>query len=662
MQKNVVLGASMGGLVARYALRDMELEGKTHDTRLYVSFDTPHQGANFPLGFQAMISHMNGMGIAFGLPGIYYYPPSFQFGNTEPNIGKSFKLLNSPAARQMLYYSVVGNGHLILVDNSIHDAFMADYTQKGYPQQGGIRNLVIANGSECGTDQGYSPHAEYVNSTVTDRLGFWGYLFVNLLTPLTNYPHASIGWLLTTRTEVKNQFIINALPNQQAKRVYYGKMYIRKKILFVIDINITLFEKSFSSPASFLPIDNAGGGVRDLEEFAEDLPFELKRSRFSFVPTFSALDIGGGLQPITYNEVTRSYSPAFPPAAPKNVVAANFFANPSEAGETNGIHTQVTLRNGRWLFQEITGAPAFFSCAYQCADPSISPAVLGPDPVCSGGNRLYTISNLIPGNELLWTNSSNLTYVSGQGTPAYTLKNQSGGGNTGFVSVNMTGECVSKIVTKNLWVGSPSLNATYSNGDLVRYTWPNDPLYYNSVPNLTSKTVKMVSTGAQGSWQRIAANPTNMDWSPSGNNLTFYFFQAGQTATFRYTASNTCGSISQDYSFKSTGSSGGGCSQYSVSPNPSNVSVNIAAPLPNIPAPCLGSTAASTELVEQADSNLSIQSIRLYDSNGQLRRFKEFAIGTKSVDLDISDLRKGIYILKVYDGSYTETHRVVIKE
>ena len=54
-EKNIVMGMSMGGLCARYALADMEKSGINHDTKLYISHDTPHQGANVPLGYQAMI-------------------------------------------------------------------------------------------------------------------------------------------------------------------------------------------------------------------------------------------------------------------------------------------------------------------------------------------------------------------------------------------------------------------------------------------------------------------------------------------------------------------------------------------------------------------------------------------------------------------------------
>ncbi|MVN21325.1 esterase/lipase family protein [Mucilaginibacter arboris] len=46
----VVVGPSMGGLISRYALAYMEHHSMPHNTRLYVSFDSPHLGANIPIG------------------------------------------------------------------------------------------------------------------------------------------------------------------------------------------------------------------------------------------------------------------------------------------------------------------------------------------------------------------------------------------------------------------------------------------------------------------------------------------------------------------------------------------------------------------------------------------------------------------------------------
>ena len=46
----VVIGHSMGGLVSRYALKTMENHHQEHHVGTYVSFDSPHMGANIPLG------------------------------------------------------------------------------------------------------------------------------------------------------------------------------------------------------------------------------------------------------------------------------------------------------------------------------------------------------------------------------------------------------------------------------------------------------------------------------------------------------------------------------------------------------------------------------------------------------------------------------------
>ena len=44
-EKLVIIGPSMGGLISRYALAYMEQHNMLHQTRLWVSFDTPHKGA-----------------------------------------------------------------------------------------------------------------------------------------------------------------------------------------------------------------------------------------------------------------------------------------------------------------------------------------------------------------------------------------------------------------------------------------------------------------------------------------------------------------------------------------------------------------------------------------------------------------------------------------
>ncbi|GHT68701.1 hypothetical protein AGMMS50239_34330 [Bacteroidia bacterium] len=57
-EQNIVMGISMGGLVARIALRQLENEGYNHQTKKYISVDSPYKGANVPVGFQAAVRHI----------------------------------------------------------------------------------------------------------------------------------------------------------------------------------------------------------------------------------------------------------------------------------------------------------------------------------------------------------------------------------------------------------------------------------------------------------------------------------------------------------------------------------------------------------------------------------------------------------------------------
>ena len=56
-EKLVITGSSMGGQVVRYALAYMEKHNMNHNTRLYISQDSPHLGANIPLGVQDFLDY-----------------------------------------------------------------------------------------------------------------------------------------------------------------------------------------------------------------------------------------------------------------------------------------------------------------------------------------------------------------------------------------------------------------------------------------------------------------------------------------------------------------------------------------------------------------------------------------------------------------------------
>jgi len=125
---NVVIGASMGGLVARYGLSYMEKHNIPHETKLFAAFDSPNRGANVPLGDQLWINF---------------------FANQNDAAASKINQINSVAAQQMLVYHHLSYPE----DNPYRMAFVKDLAEMGYPKK--PRLMAVANGSANGKNQAY---------------------------------------------------------------------------------------------------------------------------------------------------------------------------------------------------------------------------------------------------------------------------------------------------------------------------------------------------------------------------------------------------------------------------------------------------------------------------------------------------------------------------
>lgn len=163
----VILGESMGGLVARYCLTYMEthpthcLPKKMHNTRLLITLDSPHKGANVPLSLQHMYRFLGG-GIMGELNTI-----------TQKIAGKLWNLfLDATAAQQMLIYHV--DTYIPSAPYSPYGAhpakawFDADLLMQGnYPKY--CKMMAMSNGSIAGLNQ-TSIWNTGVERTPNDRL------------------------------------------------------------------------------------------------------------------------------------------------------------------------------------------------------------------------------------------------------------------------------------------------------------------------------------------------------------------------------------------------------------------------------------------------------------------------------------------------------------
>ncbi len=147
----VVIGESMGGLVARYALSFMETSIYTtdlsnpqpermHNTRLYISIDVPNQGANVPLAFQHLYDKYKIFGIMFSA--------QFMVFSRENKL-----FLDADAAKQMLIYHVdtkTGGGNY--TQHPMRTAFLNQLAAVGnYPIH--LKKVALTNGLMSGAGQ-----------------------------------------------------------------------------------------------------------------------------------------------------------------------------------------------------------------------------------------------------------------------------------------------------------------------------------------------------------------------------------------------------------------------------------------------------------------------------------------------------------------------------
>lgn len=161
--KNVVLGESMGGLVARCALREMEIDHGLdfHDTETFISWDTPHNGANIPLSLQMLMAEINeyertylapeiieiwGIPVAMG-----YSLRTFRMRDLLPEISVGIDILNTTAARQMVLRRPINTESL---KSNLSFLFFEQINHADFGMPQGVDKLVaLNNGSQTAKSQ-----------------------------------------------------------------------------------------------------------------------------------------------------------------------------------------------------------------------------------------------------------------------------------------------------------------------------------------------------------------------------------------------------------------------------------------------------------------------------------------------------------------------------
>ncbi len=632
IEPNVVLGQSMGGVISRWAIRDMENRGLNHQTRLFISWDAPQQGANVPVAYQHMTRHANSLFLQTAIPILL---------NNATNqiriVRNALHLMDVPAARQMLYNRVLTNGQL---SNTEHNAWQLELRNLGYPVQS--RNIAVSNGSECGIGQGFQPYAILFTLNgrankriLSDVIGTLGFPFISLGV-LTNEPTFWLG-ILNGRNDLIFDFQCNAQPENSTNQIYKGKITFRKKILWLVNVNTTITDRARNSDPSVLPIDGTPGGMYDTELNLQNSSFQdwkIKYSinasnipHFNFIPTVSALDIGSGNTTLTMTNYRASYVGATPPTPPFNTPFTNFTTAFNQVLVSNGTinnnehHIQISPRNGNWVADEINGIHPAANCSFICSNSGIT--ISGANIICSTP-QVYTLNNRPAGTTVTWsaTPTGIVTIApSPDGSQATVTKTGSG-----YITLQAT-------ITNNgcgsLIVNSSSIRVGgYSSSDYP-ITGPssackNQTVYFstNDLPGATNYQWTWSS-----SWTYVSGQGTRYLTLQTGSTTGSFYVtvrvanacDAGGSPATKIVQVNNCG-----FSF-------------TTSPNPSTGSIIV-------------STNSQT-LPETNNPPDRIYQIKVIDQNGGVRKQFSYSGGVTTTVINLSNLIAGIYTIQAYNGS-----------
>lgn len=142
--EGVYIGESMGGVIGRIALKNMENDNYDHQIGLFIPYDSPFKGANIPLGIQWLFRD------AFSSLGpkivaLTYLVELFEIiSGADVPVIDLYQNMTSKASKQLLVRHFKGN--------SEYNSFQNYLSNLGYPADS--RNVSFINGSNTAQTQG----------------------------------------------------------------------------------------------------------------------------------------------------------------------------------------------------------------------------------------------------------------------------------------------------------------------------------------------------------------------------------------------------------------------------------------------------------------------------------------------------------------------------
>lgn len=635
-EQNIIIGPSMGGLISRYALRFMEQNALNHQTRLWISFDSPHYGANVPIGLQHLFNYFAyGYGDADGV---------------KPLING---MLRSPAAKQMLVdhfqAHIAAGAGVALGDDPIVPSSGLPLTPTGYP---GIRNNFQDRMNSMGFPQttrnisminGSGALAKFKDKNNNDINP--GFDFIGTASSQANIDTGDVFAIINTRAMTFCEFMPNA--NVQETIV---DVDIQAQIFFWITQDSFLATAKQSAGSN--GVDSSPGGLFDMSGLADSLPpgdpvltnflGAMKADKFSFIPAVSgmALNVGGV---ITANQ-------------PNYYFNINLGAKDLPWDGTTTVTTNTTPFKNWYLpptnENHVTITPGNVDFAWcEIVKPDVDFANTGATTLttCQGTNASFVFSNNVHGCNAI----------------SYTASGQPAGATVSFSPATITADGNVTVNMSNLPVGTHTITITPvgfpSKAQTVTVT------IHPTNPNLTGTTQYKIDGGVftTGSMVTVTqgANlelqiPSNLyvgtiEWfaptgaSRGGTNPVISNIQDGSAEegvwNAKVTFANDCARLAPAIVPMTV-----------IVDPPLSVNANEFLGLNVYPNPSNGL------LTITSNSALTTSKMQIIDLRGRIITSKKPSVlDSNAVQIDISEIAQGSYLLVIENENYRSVKTII---
>lgn len=165
--------------------------------------------------------------------------------------------------------------------------------------------------------------------------------------------------------------------------------------------------------------------------------------------------------------------------------------------------------------------------------------------------------------------------------------------------------------------------------------------------NAPSHAIVFGEEWRSATWSLIGGRCSDwFEWEEPDGRIVIMVLSNGDEATFRLTGTNMpCGTEYLDYKFVAESSY---WSYYTLSPNPATDAITI--------------SVDEEKLAEQKveiSPDQSISRIVVLDKTGTLQSDQKYGQGTKEININVSKLKKGLYIVKIYNGKEWKVEKFI---